>query len=103
MMTRSVLSTARSGCERASTCARTAASSSGDWLSRAVAKAKASVDRPEPGGPVISQEWVIAAPEPPLTLDAAAASTTEMASDCPVSSSHSPMEDSLGEAEDVSR
>lgn len=81
MMTRSVLSTARSGWVRASTCRRTLSSPSALDDSSAVAKANARLERPEPGGPVMSQEWVIDESSLPPTREAlAAASKTAMAS-----------------------
>ena len=52
------------------------------------AKARAALERPDPGGPVMSQECVIDESSLPPTRDAAAAaSTTAMASAWPVSSS----------------
>ena len=48
---------------------------------RAAANARAATDRPEPGGPVNSQAWVIAAGS------AAAAASSATAAGCPTTSS----------------
>ena len=75
--------------------ARVASSPSGvPGLSSAVAKAKARLERPDPGGPVISHECVIDRADsdgPSREPPAAAALKTAMASSCPVRSSHTAM------------
>src|SRR5690606_28631329 len=67
---------------------------------RAEANAYARLERPEPGGPVTSQEWVM--PGSPARAAAAAARKTAMASAWPVRPSHTFMGIRIGARADAS-
>ena len=80
MMTRCVVRTATSGWVCAVIC-RSVWSSSGPEPTSAAAKAVATFDLPDPGGPVMSHEWVM----PPVPSgDSAAFRSAATASSCPV-------------------
>lgn len=84
MITRWVVSTETSGWVFAVICRRVW-SSSGPLPTSAAAKAVATFDRPDPGGPVMSHECVM----PPVpSVDSAALRSDATASSCPVKPSH---------------